>query len=81
MREIEKLLRKISKKDRLALRDAITLLLQKKHQSLNIKKLQAGDFYRLRQGKFRIIYHYDQTGSVVVDSVRQRGEDTYKDFS
>ena len=80
MRELEKLLRKISKKDRLALREEISLLVQKKHQLLNIKKIQGSDFYRSRKGNFRIIFHYDKTQKVVIDSVRVKGEDTYKDF-
>jgi len=80
MRELEKLLRKISKKNSLMLRDDISLLLQKKHQTLNIKKLQGSDFYRSRKGNFRIIFHYDGTGEVIVDAVLLKGEDTYKDF-
>lgn len=80
MRELEKLLRKISKSDQLALREEMSLLLQKKHQLLNIKKLQGTDFYRSRKGNFRIIFHYDQTQKVIIDSVRLKGEDTYKDF-
>lgn len=80
MRELEKLLRKISRKDQLALREEISLLVQKKHQLLNIKKIQGSDFYRSRKGNFRIIFHYDKTRKVVIDSVRLKGEDTYKDF-
>lgn len=80
MRELEKLLRKISKKDQLALREEINLLAQKKHQLLNIKKIQGSDFYRSRKGNFRIIFHYDKVQKVIIDSVRLKGEDTYKDF-
>ncbi|MBI5400782.1 MAG: type II toxin-antitoxin system RelE/ParE family toxin [Candidatus Yonathbacteria bacterium] len=80
MRELEKLLRKISKKDQLALREEIGLLVQKKHQLLNIKKLQGSDFYRSRKGNFRIIFHYDKKSEVIIDAVRLKGEDIYKDF-
>ena len=80
MRELEKLLIKISKKDQLVLREEIGLFVQKKHQLLNIKKLQGSDFYRSRKGNFRIIFHYDESQKVIVDSVRLKGEDTYKDF-
>ncbi|OHA84214.1 MAG: hypothetical protein A2937_01735 [Candidatus Yonathbacteria bacterium RIFCSPLOWO2_01_FULL_47_33b] len=80
MRELEKLLRKISKKDQLALREEISLLVQKRHQLLNIKKLQGSDFYRSRKGNFRIIFHYDELQKVVIDAVRLKGEDIYKDF-
>lgn len=80
MRELEKLLQKISKKDQLAVREEMSLLVQKKHQLLNIKKIQGSDFYCSRKGNFRIIFHYDNTQKVIIDSVRLKGEDTYKDF-
>lgn len=80
MNEIEKLFRKINKKDSLALREEIDSLLQKRCQSSNIKKLQRSDFYRLRKGKFRIIFHYNNSGEVIIDAVRLKGDDTYKDF-
>ncbi len=79
MDEVEKLFRKISKKDRFFLQGIISDLLSDK-KSLNIKKLKDSDFYRLRKGKFRIIYHYDSKKEIVIDSVRIRREDTYKDF-
>lgn len=79
MREIEKLFRKISKKERDALLESINSLLQKKHHGLNVKKLQGSDFYRMRTRMFRIIFHYE-AGEIVIDSVRLRAESTYKDF-
>lgn len=80
MRELEKLLRKISKKDQLALLEEMSFLVLKKPQLLNIKKLQGSDFYRSRKGNFRIIFHYDITQKVIIDAVRLKGEDTYKNF-
>ncbi len=79
MQEIEKLFRKISKKDRQSLRENISLLMQKKHKGFDIKKLQGSSFFRMRTGVFRIIFHYGE-GEVVIDSVRLRNENTYKDF-
>lgn len=79
MREIEKLFRKISKKERDLLTGIIDTLAKKDHKGLVIKKLEQSDFYRLRKGNFRIIFHYDSE-EVVVDAVRLKGEDTYKDF-
>ncbi len=79
MLEIEKLFRKISKKDRTALRESIALLLEKKHQGLDIKKLQKSDLCRMRTGSFRIIFHYEGA-EAVIDSVRLRNENTYKGF-
>lgn len=79
MDEIEKLFRKISKKDRLLLKNIISDLLKNK-KFLNTKKLKDSDFYRLKKGKFRIIFHYDSQKEIIIDSVRIRREDIYKDF-
>ena len=80
MRDREKLLRKISKKERQALLAITDILLGKNHKGLSIKKLSGSDFYRLRKGTFRIIFHYNEHSDVVIDSIRLRKEDTYKDF-
>lgn len=78
MNKIEKLLRKISKKDR----DALLIILEELLVSKNIKhlkptKLQGLDLYRIRKGNFRIIFHKEH-GEVVVDSIKVRNENTYK---
>lgn len=80
MNDTEKLFRKISKKERALLLGAIASLISKEHSGLVIKKLEQSDFFRLRKGNFRIIFHYNKTGEVIVDAVRLKGEDTYKDF-
>jgi mRNA-degrading endonuclease RelE of RelBE toxin-antitoxin system len=80
MREIEKLLRKISPKERAdLLRFLDRLLVKTEHPALDVKKLKGSDFYRARKGNFRIIFHYDSDGFVVVDSVRLRDNNTYRD--
>lgn len=80
MREIEKLLRKISKKDRSALLALVEALTGKEHKGLIVKKLKGTDFYRVRKGSFRIIFHYSDSKDVIIDSIRLRNENTYKDF-
>ena len=79
MDKIEKLLRKISKKDRTALQFLIEELLGG-GKNLNTKKLQDSDFYRLRKGKFRIIFHYNRKKEIIIDSIKLRRENTYKSF-
>ncbi|MFH1956314.1 MAG: hypothetical protein ABIJ28_01545 [Patescibacteria group bacterium] len=79
MDEIEKLFRKISQKDRFLLQKIISALISGK-KYLNIKKLQDSDFYRLKKGKFRIIFHLDSKNIIIIDSIRMRRENTYKDF-
>lgn len=80
MNDIEKLFRKISKKERVLLLEIVASLIKKNHACLTIKKLEQSDFYRLRKGNFRIIFHYNKTDEVIVDAVRLKGEDPYKDF-
>lgn len=80
MNDIEKLFRKISKKERALLLGTIASLIAKEHSGLAIKKLEQSDFFRLRKGSFRIIFHYDNTQKVIIDAVRLKGGDTYKDF-
>ena len=80
MREIEKLLRKISAKERAVLLAFLEQLLAKKHGGLDVKKLKGSDFYRARKGNFRIIFHYDEENNIVVDSVRLRDDNTYRDI-
>lgn len=79
MKKIEKLLRKIEKKDRIKLLEAIERLIQGKRQGLNIKKLTNSNFYRLRSGHFRIIFHYFKK-EIIIDSIKLKKEDTYKNL-
>ncbi len=77
MDKIEKLLRKISKKQRENLLSIIEKLLNNNKKGLDIKKIKKTDFYRLRAGRFRIIYHKEDK-EIVVDSIKLRDESTYK---
>ena len=78
MDEIEKLFRKISKKDRESLLKTVEALQNRsKILSKSIQKVSGTDFFRTKQGRYRIIFHY--TGNdVVIDSIRLRNEKTYK---
>jgi len=77
MDKIEKLFRKISKKQREYLLSIIEKLLSNNKKGLDIKKLKNTDFYRLRSGRFRIIYHKENEENII-DGVRLRDENTYK---
>jgi mRNA-degrading endonuclease RelE of RelBE toxin-antitoxin system len=77
MDKISKLFKKIGEKDRKALLAAMEKLADSGQRgSLDIKKIEDTDFLRLRQGKFRIIFHYSQK-DVIIDSIRMRNESTY----
>jgi len=76
MEKIKKLFRKISKKDREAIVKVVEKLIGGDRQGLNVKKIEDTDFLRARQGRYRIIFHYEE-GSPVIDSIKARNEKTY----
>lgn len=80
MNKIEKLFRKISKKDRDSLLSILELIMSGKTKSLDLIKLKDTDMYRVRHMDYmdyRIIFHYENK-EVVVDSIKLRNENTYK---
>ncbi|MFH0845816.1 MAG: hypothetical protein V1851_00210 [Patescibacteria group bacterium] len=79
MDNIKKLFEKITKKDNLLLQKIILDLKNNNLDNLNIKKLTNSDFYRLRKGRFRIIFHYERK-VIVVDSIKLRDDKTYNNF-
>ena len=79
MDNIEKLFRKITAKERALLSEISEKLINGETDGLNIKKLSCSDFYRLRKGVFRIIFHREN-GVPVIDSVRLKNEKTYRDL-
>jgi mRNA-degrading endonuclease RelE of RelBE toxin-antitoxin system len=77
MDKIVKLFKKISEKDRKVILATLEKLVDEKQRSnLDIKKIEDTDFLRLRQGRFRIIFHHEN-GSPIVDSIKARNENTY----
>lgn len=81
MNKIQKLFKKISKKERVLLLSLTNKLLNKKERkNLPIEKLKDNDFYKLRKGNFRIIFHYNSSKETVIDSIKLRNEKTYKNF-
>jgi len=79
MDKIQKLLKKISRKDRERLLEIIDKLAGRKYSSLDAKKIINSDLYRLRSGRFRVIFHKDdKTRDVIIDSIKLRNEKTYK---
>ena len=76
MDKIEKLLRKISNKDRERLLKIIDKLLRGEKKNLDIKKIKDAEFYRLRSGRFRIIFHKEEK-DIIIDSIKLRDKNTY----
>jgi mRNA-degrading endonuclease RelE of RelBE toxin-antitoxin system len=78
MDELEKLFRKLSKKER----DQLTVYsaeLEKSPENFSVTKLKGSDFYRARKGRWRFIFHYEGK-EVVIDNIRLRDEKTYRDI-
>ncbi len=81
MDAIEKLLRKVDRKERMKLEQAITRLARGDLRGFSVTKIAHAEFYRLRVGRFRIIFHRDmKDGGCLIDSVRLRNESTYKNL-
>lgn len=79
MDRIEKLFRKISADERALLSVISKKLASGETVGLNIKKLSGSDFYRLRKGVFRIIFHYENK-TPIIDSIRLKSEKTYRGY-
>lgn len=80
MNEIEKLLGKISRKERQALLSLLNKLAGNSGGLSNyIEKVTGTEFYRLKKGRYRIIFHYSGRDAVI-DSIKLRNESTYKNL-
>jgi len=79
MDKIEKLFRKINAQERVLLSEISERLARGETLGLQIKKLSGSDFYRLRKGVFRIIFHYENR-IPVIDSIRLKNEKTYRGY-
>ena len=80
MDKIEKLFRKISSKNRLLLSNIIDQLLEGNKTGLHVTKIKDTDFFKLRKGDFRIIFHYEKDNVIIIDSIRVRNEKTYRNL-
>jgi mRNA-degrading endonuclease RelE of RelBE toxin-antitoxin system len=78
MDELEKLFRKLSKKEREQLFEYSTNL-ENDPKSFNVTKLKGSDFYRARKSRWRFIFHYEGK-DLVIDNIRLRDEKTYRDI-
>jgi len=78
MNKIEKLLLKISEKDRINLLRVLEIIVSG-GDSLRIIKIKSTDFFRVRFKQFRIIYHKGN-GEVIIDSIKLRNENNYKNL-
>jgi mRNA-degrading endonuclease RelE of RelBE toxin-antitoxin system len=78
--KIKKFLRKRTQKEREILLDVLDLLEKREFLGLQIKKLRGTPYYRVRQGRFRIIFWYNENNNFEVEKIEYRKESTYKDL-
>lgn len=78
MDEIEKALRKLSGKERAALKDILERIEAGNLKDLDLKKLKGrNDIFRVRKGGFRIIFRKVGETSLVL-SLERRSDTTYR---
>ncbi len=74
---IEKSLRKLSEKERSAIKEILLMIRNNKLTGLDIKKLKGrDDIFRIRKGSLRIILKKD-AGSWFLLAIERRSETTY----
>jgi mRNA-degrading endonuclease RelE of RelBE toxin-antitoxin system len=79
MDKIQKLFRKVGKKDRVAILQMLRRI-QERENLPDSKKLKGYDYiFRVRVGNYRIIY-YDDGAEIIIKAIKKRDESTYSDF-
>tara|TARA_B100000378_G_C17995510_1_gene395353 strand:- start:234 stop:476 length:243 start_codon:yes stop_codon:yes gene_type:complete len=77
--EIEKYLRKLSKKERQELAKKWFQVLSLDWSGLNIQKIKGSTkFFRIRVGKHRIIFELKKNSKIRIVKIARRNEKTYK---
>ena len=81
MHKADKLLSKIPKKDRDSILKVLSALYLNKANHLDIKKLKGfKNVFRVRVGRYRIIYTKDNEQVLEVLAITKRDEITYQNF-
>ncbi|MBI2551241.1 hypothetical protein HYV73_02740 [Candidatus Uhrbacteria bacterium] len=79
MNDLEKLLERMPTKDRRRVLAIMTGLMEGKLATLRIEKLKNSSFYRIRTGRYRIIFSLNRhTKFIKIEDLRLRNEATYK---
>ena len=82
MDRIDKLLARIPKKHQQQILEALECLSDAVcRDTLRAEKLSGSkSLFRIRVGRYRIIFHIDEKNQVIVDTIRPRNEGTYRDI-
>jgi len=81
MDNINKLLQKLSGKERKRIKETLEQLKNKNFKGLQTKKLKGhNDVFRVRKGDIRVIYRVSETGEIFILAVERRSEKTFRNF-
>ena len=79
MDKISKALAKLTAREKEAIAEIFAKIQSGKIASLDLKKLKGhDDIYRVRFGKWRVIYRTDNKGKIFLVSFDRRNDHTYK---
>ena len=80
MNKLDKVLARLSSKEREQVKKILQQLTAKSFSGLNIKKLkERDDIYRVRKGDLRIIYRVDNE-EIFILTIERRSEKTYRGY-
>ena len=78
MNKSDKFLKKCTTKERIQLIEILTDIFNGNLSSLDIKKLKGYDnYFRVRKGSIRIIFHLDINGNPIIQTIERRNDKTY----
>ena len=79
MDKIRKLFKKLSKIEKEEIKSVLFLLAKNNLIGLDVKKVVGTDYWRVRSGRYRILFK-KESGENVVYEIRLRNENTYKNL-
>ena len=79
MNKIQKLFKKLSLSEKEEMLHILSLLAADSLIGLSIKKVVGTDYWRIRTGKYRILFKKESDENVVYE-IRLRNENTYKNL-
>ena len=79
MNKIDKYINKLIPKERVSLLEILEQIQNGDMSGLDIKKLKRYDnYFRVRKGKTRVIFHLDVNGQPIIERVERRSDNTYR---
>jgi mRNA-degrading endonuclease RelE of RelBE toxin-antitoxin system len=78
MNNIEKYLKKLTSKERIKVFEILQKIKSGDLSGLDIKKLKGTEnYFRVRKGDTRILFHLDINGSGIIEEIVRRSDTTY----